>query len=115
MNDYTTGTDTGATSPVTGPTDSLGPSPSTSAPGFTLAEWATRATIALNTAKSLGHDTITYGELAAAIGYPFALWHRHFAQVLNIVALDDLELTRMVVRKDTGAPGNGYPIAKRSA
>ena len=68
------------------------------------AEFAARA-VAILTQST---DSITYGDLAAAIGWEKPLHTRQFGHVLAIVYLVAPELAARVVRKDTGKPGQGY-------
>lgn len=68
------------------------------------AEYAARAVTVLIQST----DPITYGDLAAAIGWDKPLHTRQFGHVLAIVYLVAPELAARVVRKDTGQPGQGY-------
>lgn len=49
-------------------------------------------------------ETITYSEVAKAIGYPYAIWHRHFGDVLEIVMIQDPTVASCIVEKATGKP-----------
>lgn len=69
----------------------------------TKIEYAQRAYWVLREHHAAG-KTITHSELAERIEYPYATWHRHWGDVIGMVALEDLAIARCVVRKDTGMP-----------
>jgi hypothetical protein len=69
--------------------------------------WATAAYYYAKPIYERG-ETVTYSEVADAIGYPYAVWHRHFGDVLGVIALVDPRVAEVIVRKDSGRPSDRF-------
>ena len=75
--------------------------------GMQILVWSAAALPVAQAAYDRG-ETITYGELARAVGYQSALHHMEWGRVLAAVFAASSNAASAIRRADTGLPGHGF-------
>jgi hypothetical protein len=79
----------------------------------TMLEWADRMYWVAKPYADRG-ETITYGQVARAVGYVEPLHHTKFGSILALLFIADKPVCESIVRKDTRKPGMGFFLMQQA-